>query len=84
VELSVAASWPVSQSDMQSKLGSATEAVTNVLVGFGLALTAQMVLFPLAGVQIPISTHLGLSAVFTVLSLARSYLLRRAFNTWHG
>ena len=67
---------------MQSRLGSATESVINVLVGFGLALTAQMVLFPLAGVQIPLSTHLGLSAVFTVLSLVRSYTLRRLFNLY--
>ncbi len=68
---------------MQSRLGSATESVINVLVGFGLALAAQMVLFPLAGITVPVSTHLGLSAVFTVLSLVRSYVLRRVFNQWH-
>ena len=69
---------------MQSRLGSGVEAITNVLVGFGLALAAQLVLFPLAGITVPLGTHLGLCAMFTVLSLARSYLLRRVFNTWHG
>ncbi len=68
---------------MQSRLGSGVESVTNVLVGFGLALAAQLVLFPFVGITVPVSTHLGLSAVFTVLSLVRSYVLRRVFNQWH-
>ena len=35
---------------------------------------------PFVGVSITLGTHLGLSAVFTVLSLVRSYTLRRLFN----
>lgn len=67
----------------QSKTHSGMESVVNVLVGFGVALLTQILVFPLFDIHIPISHNLGISVVFTVVSLVRSYCLRRAFNYWH-
>jgi hypothetical protein len=65
---------------MQSKLSSALEAVTNVLVGIGMAFCAQLVFFPVFGISVPLSTHASLTLMFTGVSLIRSYILRRIFN----
>lgn len=67
----------------QSRRGSIVEAVVNVLVGYGVAVTAQVMVFPLFGINIPLGDNLAIGVVFTVVSLMRSYALRRAFNWWH-
>lgn len=64
----------------QTKIQSALEALTNIAVGFGVALVSQLVIFPLYGVHVPLSTDLAITAWFTVISLVRSYVLRRIFN----
>ena len=64
----------------QSKLDSALEALTNIAIGAGVALVAQYVWFPMIGVQLSHSEHFMTTAVFTGVSFARSYLLRRLFN----
>lgn len=68
----------------QSRLMSAIEAVTNVAVGFGLAVAVQLLTFPAFGLQASLPQSLGLGAVFTLVSLARSYLLRRVFDGLGG
>lgn len=65
----------------QSRRMSLVEAVTNVLVGYGVAVATQMLVFPLFGLQATLQENLGLGLIFTVVSLVRSYLLRRAFET---
>ena len=62
---------------------SVMESVVNVMAGFVVALFTQIVVFPWFGIHIEITQNLGISAIFTVISLARSFLLRRAFNAWH-
>lgn len=59
---------------------SLLEAMTNVVVGYLLAVGAQMLVFPLFGVEATLGQSLGIGAVFTVVSLVRGYLLRRAFE----
>ncbi len=51
-----------------------------VIDGKHLSAIATIVLFPLWGYHIHFTDALGISLAFTVLSLARSYALRRAFN----
>ncbi len=65
---------------MQSRSMSALEALSNVAIGWALALLTQILLFPVVSVQATLDQHLLLSAAFTVVSLIRSYLLRRCFN----
>jgi hypothetical protein len=37
--------------------------------------------FPLFGIHIPLSADLAIGGIFVVVSLVRSYLLRRLFNS---
>ena len=64
----------------QSRAMSAVEAVANVLVGFGVAMIAQATVFPLFGFHAQPSEHLAIAGIFTVVSVVRSYLLRRCFD----
>lgn len=65
---------------MQSRLQSFIEAWANVLIGYGVALTTQLIVFPLYGMTVSLSQNVQIGIIFTVVSLARSYLLRRWFN----
>lgn len=67
----------------QSRRGSVLEAFLNVSVGYWVAFAAQVISFPLFGIHASVGDNLGIGAVFTVVSLVRSYCLRRAFNWWH-
>jgi ABC-type Fe3+-siderophore transport system permease subunit len=68
---------------MQKRKHSAIESIVNVSVGYGVALAAQIIFFPVFGINgVPLSKNLGIGAVFTVVSLIRSYALRRIFTRW--
>ena len=67
----------------QTRMHSALEATLNVAVGYIVAVAAQIAIFPWFDVHLPLRDNLLLGAAFTVVSLARSYALRRAFNWWH-
>ena len=69
---------------MQTRLQSFIESVANIAVGYGVALASQLMVFPLFGIHIPLSTNLGIGAIFTVISLVRSYVIRRWFNRRAG
>lgn len=64
----------------QSRRLSAAEAVANVAIGYGVALCAQTVVFPSFGMTVSLGDNLAIGAIFTVVSLVRSYAVRRLFN----
>ncbi|WP_137703273.1 DUF7220 family protein [Marimonas lutisalis] len=64
----------------QSRLMSLVEAVANVLVGYGVAVITQILIFPIFGLQTTLAQNLKMGAVFTVVSIARSFALRRVFE----
>ena len=64
----------------QSRLMSLVEALTNVVVGYALAVWVQVLVFPLFGLEATLRQSLGIGAIFTLVSLVRGYLLRRAFE----
>jgi hypothetical protein len=64
----------------QSRRLSLLEAVTNATVGYLLAVAAQVVVFPWFGVRASLEDNLAIGAVFTSISLIRSYALRRLFE----
>ena len=66
----------------QSRVLSAFEALTNVVVGYGLAVGAQFAVFPVFGLAVTVPQSLGIGAIFTGLSLMRAYILRRLFDRW--
>jgi len=65
---------------MQSRTMSLIEALMNVLVGYGVAVATQVVVFPLFGLHASLDQNLAIGMIFTVVSLIRSYALRRVFN----
>ena len=64
----------------QSRAMSLAEAVANVIVGYGIAVVTQILIFPVFGLHTTLAQNLKMGAVFTVVSIARSYLLRRLFE----
>jgi uncharacterized membrane protein len=66
---------------MQSRVMSSVESVTNVCVGYVVALIATWLILPAFGLDANISQAVGISAAFTIISLIRSYALRRFFNS---
>jgi hypothetical protein len=67
---------------MQSRRQSLIEAIANVVVGYALAVLTQIVVFPWFGLQIPFRDNLAIGAMFVMISLLRSYALRRLFERW--
>jgi hypothetical protein len=66
----------------QSRVGSLLEAVTNVIVGYGLALATQIIAFPWFGLHPSLGENLAIGAIFVTISLLHSYMLRRLFERW--
>ena len=66
----------------QSRGMSLIEAVNNVAVGYVLAVTTQIVVFPWFGLHPSLGENLALGGVFVGISLLRSYALRRLFEHW--
>ena len=64
----------------QSRLMSLVESVANVVVGYGVAVVTQILIFPVFGLQTTLGQNLAMGGVFTIVSLARSFLLRRLFE----
>jgi len=65
---------------MQSRTMSLIEALTNVLVGYGVAVATQVMVFPLFGLHASLDQNLSIGLIFTGVSLARSFVLRRLFD----
>jgi hypothetical protein len=59
---------------------SLVEAVANVVIGYGIAVATQVVVFPLFGIHIALADDLAIGMVFLVISLVRSFVLRRVFE----
>lgn len=64
----------------QSRRMSLIESIANVVVGYGVAVVAQILVFPIFGLHATLEQNLQMGAVFTLVSIARSYALRRAFE----
>lgn len=68
----------------QSRRASPLESAANIEVGYGVAVAAQVVVFPLFGMDVPLSDNLLIGGLFTIVSLVRSYCLLRLFNKLSG
>ena len=65
---------------MQSKLQSLIESFTNILIGYLTALFSQILIFPIFDIYVSFQDNLLIGLYFTIISLIRSYLVRRYFN----
>ena len=64
----------------QSRAMSLVEAISNVAVGYSVAVVTQVLIFPVFGLHTTLAQNLQMGALFTVVSIARSFALRRLFE----
>lgn len=64
----------------QTKWGSLVEAKANIVVGFAINWSANMIVLPWFGFKLSGGTAFEIGLVFTVISLVRQYVIRRWFN----
>lgn len=65
---------------MQTKIDSFMESLTNVGIGYVVAVISQLLIFPMFGIEIPLLDNFLIGCWFTVISILRSYTVRRFFN----
>jgi hypothetical protein len=63
----------------QTRAGSAVEASVSTAIGFGVAWAATFVVLPAFGAPVSAASSLGITCVFTAISLVRQYAVRRLF-----
>ena len=64
----------------QSRVMSLVESVANMIVGYGVAVVTQILIFPIFGLHTTLAQNLKMGAIFTIVSIARSFALRRVFE----
>ena len=64
----------------QTRLGSLIEALINTCIGFTINYVANLLIFPLFGFHITPGANFALGLIYTVISVVRSYAVRRWFN----
>ena len=66
----------------QSRRGSAIESAINVGIGYGVSVVANILVLPTFGMYPSLADSLAIGLVFTVISLVRSYVIRRMGNRY--
>lgn len=66
----------------QPKLHSLFESFANITVGLLVSLLGQLLIFPAVGIHASLNQNLGVAGLFTILSAARHYALRRLFTRY--
>ena len=67
----------------QSRIGSMIESFVNMAIGYGVAILSQVCIFPMYDIHVSIESNLAIGGWFTLVSLIRSYCVRRLFNDNH-
>lgn len=68
---------------MQTKKQSLLEAFVNIAIGYTVAILSQMLIFPMFGIILATEEHLLIGFYFTVISIVRTYAVRRYYNHKH-
>ena len=68
----------------QSHRMSLIEAITNVTMGYAMAVATQIIVFPWFGLHSSLGDNLAIGGIFVGISLLRSYALRRLFEAIGG
>jgi hypothetical protein len=65
---------------MQSKLGSLIESVTNTAIGFSVTWLCSPFIYSFCDIKYNYTQLTQVTILFTLVSVARSYVIRRFFN----
>jgi biopolymer transport protein ExbB/TolQ len=68
----------------QTRRHSIIEALAGTAIGLIVSILASMVVYPLFGHSFTLTQNTGITLIFTVLSVVRSYCVRRAFIRLHA
>lgn len=60
---------------------SMVEAWSNTIIGYLINLGVQLVVYPFYGATFTFGQNIQIGLIFMAVSITRSYLLRRAFNS---
>lgn len=63
---------------------SLAESFANVAIGCFVGFATQLIVFPLLSIEASMGQNVLVSILFTLVSLARSYVVRRVFNRLAG
>ncbi len=63
---------------------SLVETTTNILVGLVISFLSQIVIFKIYDVHLSTQQNAEITLYFTIISIIRSYALRRFFNSLRG
>jgi hypothetical protein len=69
---------------MQSRCMSMIEVATNITIGLVVSFISQIAVFKLYDIHISVTQNVEITIWFTVISIIRSYLIRRWFNSMKG
>ncbi|TXM68312.1 hypothetical protein [Methylobacterium sp. WL120] len=64
----------------QSRWMSLMEAVANNVIAFVISVAANQLVLPLFGLTVSLAQSIGITVFFTVISIIRSYVVRRIFD----
>jgi hypothetical protein len=64
----------------QTRMGSFIESLINIAIGYVINFTANMLILPLIGFHITVTQNLFIGLLYTLVSVARSYVVRRWFE----
>ena len=64
----------------QTRLQSLIEALVNVALGMVISVLLSLVVYPAFGHAFTLAQNIGITVIFTVASILRSYVVRRWFN----
>lgn len=70
--------------DTQTRVASAVEVFLNSASGFVVALITWRVVAAALGIPMPLDTNVLVTAIFTTVSVTRSYLWRRLFASGYA
>ena len=66
---------------MQSKKQSFIESLTSTTIGIIIGIVLNLTILPIFGYPVSLSDSLWISVIFTIVSIIRSYIIRRWFNS---
>ena len=66
---------------MQTKKQSMIESLTSTTIGIIIGIVLNLTILPIFGYPVSLSDSLWISVIFTIVSIIRSYIIRRWFNS---
>jgi hypothetical protein len=64
----------------QTRIGSLIETCISTAIGFAVSIVLSLIVYPMFGHSFTLAQNIGITVIFTVASIVRSYVVRRWFN----